>query len=145
LLWRVKADLALPALEILPDGSYRSVLVNPKIGGKARQALIDASRAGEDLDEAKAVPVRVIEYEVPDRDGDSNGELIALITTITDPGAAPARCSRRHITKGGSTKPATITSRPTCAGQGGCCGPKARTWCGRRSTATCSPTTRSAP
>ena len=30
LLWRVKADLALPVLEILPDGSYRSVLVNPK-------------------------------------------------------------------------------------------------------------------
>ena len=45
LLWRVKADLALPVLEILPDGSYRSVLVNPRIGGKARQALIDAARA----------------------------------------------------------------------------------------------------
>ena len=29
LLWRVKADLALPVLEILPDGSYQSVLVNP--------------------------------------------------------------------------------------------------------------------
>jgi hypothetical protein len=36
LLWRVKADLRLPVLEILPDGSYSSVLVNPKIGGKAR-------------------------------------------------------------------------------------------------------------
>jgi hypothetical protein len=34
--------------------------------------------------------VRVIEYEVPDRDGDGNGELIALITTITDPGTAAA-------------------------------------------------------
>jgi hypothetical protein len=32
----------------------------------------------------------VIEYEVPDRDGDGTGELIALITTITDPRAAPA-------------------------------------------------------
>jgi hypothetical protein len=36
LLWRVKADLRLPVLELLPDGSYRSVLVNPKITGKAR-------------------------------------------------------------------------------------------------------------
>jgi hypothetical protein len=27
----------------------------------------------------------VIEYEVPDREGDGKGELIALITTITDP------------------------------------------------------------
>jgi hypothetical protein len=90
LLWRVKADLALPVLQILPDGSYRSVLVNPRIGAKARQALTGAARAGEDLDEGKAVPVRVIEYQVPDRGGDGNGELIALITTITDPAAAPA-------------------------------------------------------
>jgi hypothetical protein len=90
LLWRVKADLALPVLQILPDGSYLSVLVSPKIGGKARQALIDAARAGEDLDEDKAALARVIEYEVPDRDGDGKGELIALITTLTGPAAAPA-------------------------------------------------------
>jgi hypothetical protein len=90
LLWRVKADLALPVLEILPDGSYQSVLVNPRIGGKARQALIDAARAGEELDEGKAALVRVIEYEIPGCDGDGTGELIALITTITDPRAAPA-------------------------------------------------------
>jgi hypothetical protein len=32
----------------------------------------------------------VIEYEVPDRDGDGKDELIALITTITDPRQAPA-------------------------------------------------------
>jgi len=90
LLWRVKADLALPVLQILPDGSYLSVLVNPKTGGKARQALIDAARDGEELAEGKATVVRVIEYQVPDRDGDGTGELIALITTITDPRAAPA-------------------------------------------------------
>jgi hypothetical protein len=90
LLWRVKADLTLPVLQILPDGSYLSVLVSPKINGKARQALIDAARAGEDTDEDKAVLVRVIEYEVPDRDGDGKGALIALITTITEPAAAPA-------------------------------------------------------
>ncbi len=32
----------------------------------------------------------MIEYEVPDRDGDGKGELIALITTITDLRQAPA-------------------------------------------------------
>jgi hypothetical protein len=90
LLWRVKADLTLPVLELLPDGSYRSVLVNPKTGGQARQALIGAARAGEDLDEDKARHVQVIEYEVPDRDGDGKGELIALVTTITKMTAAPA-------------------------------------------------------
>ena len=90
LLWRVKADLTLPVLQILPDGSYLSVLVSPKIGGKARQALIDAARAGEEVDEDQAALVRVIEYEVPGRDGDGKGELIALITTITEMAAAPA-------------------------------------------------------
>nr|MDQ2874514.1 IS4 family transposase [Actinomycetota bacterium] len=90
LLWRVKADLTLPVLELLPDGSYRSVLVSPKIRGKAREALIEAARAGEDPDERKARCIRVIEYEVPGRDGDGKGELIALITTITDMPAAPA-------------------------------------------------------
>jgi hypothetical protein len=90
LLWRVKADLTLPVLEILPDGSYRSVLVNPKIRGKARQALIEAARAGQDLDEDQARHVRVIEYQVPDRAGDGNGEVIALVTTITEMTAAPA-------------------------------------------------------
>jgi len=34
--------------------------------------------------------VRVIEYDIPDRDGAGNGELICLITTITGWGQAPA-------------------------------------------------------
>jgi len=90
LLWRVKADLTLPVLGLLPDGSYRSVLVSPRVRGKARRQLLDAARAGEDLDEDQARYVRVIEYEVPDGDGDGKGEVIALITTITEMTAAPA-------------------------------------------------------
>jgi hypothetical protein len=90
LLWRVKADLRLPVLELLPDGSYSSVLVNPKIRGKARQGIIEAARAGENLDQDKARRVRVVEYEVPDREGDGKGEVIALVTTITRLTAAPA-------------------------------------------------------
>jgi len=90
LLWRVKADLRLPVLELMPDGSYSSVLVSPKIRGKAREALIAAARAGEDLEEDQARRVRVIEYTVPDRDGDGKDELITLITTITEVAAAPA-------------------------------------------------------
>jgi len=31
LLWRVSASLTLPVLEWLPDGSYRSVLIDPKV------------------------------------------------------------------------------------------------------------------
>jgi hypothetical protein len=90
LLWRVKADLRLPVLQLLPDGSYRSVLIDPTIRGKARTRLIEAARAGQDLTPAQARHVRVVEYQVPDRDGDGKGELIALVTTLTDPLAAPA-------------------------------------------------------
>jgi hypothetical protein len=90
LLWRVKSSLLLPVLELLPDGSYRSVLINPKITGNKREALIEAARRGEDLDQDRARHVRVVEYEVPDRDGDGQDELIALITTITDPRQAAA-------------------------------------------------------
>jgi hypothetical protein len=88
LLWRVNADLTLPVLALLPAGSYSSVLVNPKIRGKAREAVLEAARGREDLDEGQARYVRVVEYEVPDRDGDGKGEVIALVTTITEMTAA---------------------------------------------------------
>jgi hypothetical protein len=91
LLWRVKADLRLPVLELLPDGSYLSVVARPALHDKARNKLIAAARAGEYLDPGQAVRVRVIEYEIPDRDGDGSSELIALITTVTDPTAASAQ------------------------------------------------------
>jgi Insertion element 4 transposase N-terminal/Transposase DDE domain len=87
LLWRVKSDLRLPVLAVLPDGSYRSVLISPKATGKARQRLNEAAQAGADLDPGQARYVRVIEYEVP---GHGEGELIALITTITEFTQAPA-------------------------------------------------------
>jgi hypothetical protein len=90
LLWRAKSDLLLPVLELLPDGSYRSVLVNPGIAGNKRQAVIEAARRDGDLAGDQARPVRVIEYQVPDREGDGKDELIALVTTITDFPAAPA-------------------------------------------------------
>ena len=89
LLWRVQAGLRLPVLELLPDGSYLSLVARPTLHDKARNKLIAAARAGERFDESQAMRVRVIEYEIPDRDGD--GELIALITTITDPGLASAQ------------------------------------------------------
>jgi hypothetical protein len=82
LLWRVTVTIVLPVLELLPDGSYRSVLVNPAVRRGARDALLTAAGRGEDLDPRAGRYVRVIEYEVTDRDGDD--ELIALVTTITD-------------------------------------------------------------
>jgi hypothetical protein len=98
LLWRAKSSLLLPVLELLPDGSYRSALVSPKITGKNREALIAAARRGEDLDGGQARHIRVIEYEVADRAGNGKGEMITLITTITDPreGAAQVLAQAYH-------------------------------------------------
>jgi hypothetical protein len=87
----VKSDIRLPVLEVLPDGSYRSVLVNPKITGRKRNAVLEAAGRGDDLEEDQARYVRVVEYEVPDREGDQNDALIALVTTITDVRLAPAQ------------------------------------------------------
>lgn len=87
LLWRVKSWILLPVLELLPDGSYRSVLVNPKVRGRKREQLIDAARRGDDLDPDLGRPVRVVEYEVP---GSGGGEVIALVTSITGLREAPA-------------------------------------------------------
>ena len=92
LLWRVKSSLRLPVLEALPDGSWRSVLIRPRIDSRApaRAALLAAAGRGEDLPGDQARYVRVIEYQVPDRDGNGKDERIILVTTITDWRQAPA-------------------------------------------------------
>ena len=90
LLWRAPTQLDLPIVEVLADGTYTSVLVNPKIRGPRRRDILATAREGGDLDPDRAHLVRVIEYDVPDREGNGTGELIVLLTTITDPRAARA-------------------------------------------------------
>jgi hypothetical protein len=95
LLWRAPTQLDLPVVRVLPDGTYWSVLIKPTIRGARRTRLLAAARAGTDLDDINTVPdayderglpvahlVRVVEYEVPDRDGNGNAELIVLLSTI---------------------------------------------------------------
>jgi hypothetical protein len=103
LVWRAPTQLDLPVVKVLPDGGYLTALIKPTIRGRRRERLFDAARAGEDLDDINAVPdafderglpvvhlARVIEYDVPDRDGNGTGELIVLLSTITDPSHARA-------------------------------------------------------
>jgi hypothetical protein len=85
LLWRVTASVSLPVIEALPDGSYRSIVMNPRITGARRKTLIEQVRRGQEIPPDFAIPVRVVEYEIPDRDGNGTGELICLITSILDP------------------------------------------------------------
>ena len=90
LLWRAPTQLALPVVAVLADGTYTSVLINPKIRGARRERILAAARAGDELDPDDAHLVRVIEYDVPDREGNGTGELIVLLTTIVDAGQARA-------------------------------------------------------
>lgn len=90
LLWRVGAAVRLPVLQVLPDGSYLSVVMDSAIRGTKREQLLSAARKGTGSDPEPADVVRVVEYEVPDREGNGAGELICVLTTIMDPVDAPA-------------------------------------------------------
>ena len=103
LVWRAPTQLDLPIVTVLPDGTYLTVLVKPTIRGGRRERLLAAARAGLDLDDINLVPdafddrglpvahlARVIEYDVPDRDGNGSGELIVLLSTVLDPADARA-------------------------------------------------------
>ena len=97
---------ACPSCGSCPVGTSLSVLINPVIRGARHRAailaaadeaahgavidgaLIDGAQAG--LDPTEAHLVRVVEYDIPDRDGTGTGELIVALTTITDPAAARA-------------------------------------------------------
>ncbi len=97
LLWRAPTQLSLPVIKVLPDGTYLTALITPSIRGARRERLLAAARAGTDLSDINIVgdafdqrglPVihlaRVIEYDVPDRAGNGTGELIVLLSTITE-------------------------------------------------------------
>lgn len=90
LLWRAPTGLRLPVVAVLADGTYLSVVMDAKVRGGRREKILAAARAGAELDPEVAHLVRVVEYDVPDRDGNGTGELIVLLTSITDPAGARA-------------------------------------------------------
>ena len=144
LLWRVKRELGLPCLELLPDGSYRSVLMKTSITRRRRDGLIEAARRGEDLDPAMARHVRVVEYEVTDRDGEDEPDHPGHHhhRLAGRPGRRPGRglprkMAARDRERAVQNRPARPRQDPAL-GQPGT-GPR------RRSGATCSPPGPSAP
>ena len=103
MLWRAPTNLDLPVVTVLSDGTYRTVLIKPTVRGRRREEILAAVRDGADPGDPDAVPAawdgdgtqlahlaRVIEYDVPDRDGNGSGELIVLLSTIPDPADARA-------------------------------------------------------
>jgi len=92
LLWRAKSSQRLPVLEVLADGSYRSIMFSSGTHNQGvRARLTDAARRGDPVDPERAIAVRVVEYTVNDRvQEDGRAETFRLVTTITDSAAASA-------------------------------------------------------
>jgi hypothetical protein len=90
LLWRVPSTITLPVITEFDDGSYLSVVFLSRLSTRHRNEIIHSIHAGEPVHPAQATPVRVVEYTVPDRIGDSKRETIRLITSILDPADASA-------------------------------------------------------
>src|SRR3954454_799493 len=103
LVCRAPPQLGLPVITVLADGTYHTVLIKPTIRGHRRERLLTAARDGADLTDINAVPeafderglpvahlTRVVEYDIPDRAGNGTGELIVLLSTITNPRDARA-------------------------------------------------------
>jgi Insertion element 4 transposase N-terminal/Transposase DDE domain len=88
LAWRVGASVSLGNVRWLPDGSYQALIFKPGLSAERRARLIQAARTGQDVPAALARLVRVVEYTVPDRNPD--GELIVVVTTLTDEHEVPA-------------------------------------------------------
>jgi Transposase DDE domain len=77
LLFRLSSTLKLPVLQRLPDDSYLSVITP-----KGVSTPTELGQARWLATKRQATLVRVVEYQVTDRD--TRGEVYRLITTITD-------------------------------------------------------------
>jgi hypothetical protein len=91
-LFRVGANVELPVLEWLADGSYLSFIAD------SREKARNSYRLRRGLAEITGLPgfyVRVVDYEITDR-GDGE-EIITLVTNITDPDEIPRCRTRRSL------------------------------------------------
>ena len=88
LAWRIGASVSVGHLRWLPDGSYQALIYAPGLSAARRARLVEQAKAGHDIPVDLARLVRVVEYTVPDRNPD--GDLIVVVTTVTDPHEIPA-------------------------------------------------------
>lgn len=84
LLWRVGSGVSLPVLTWLPDGSYLSIAFHPKQDKRQRAAAIRKFHDEGVVEAHRGHLVRVVDYEIPDREGSGSGELITVMTSILD-------------------------------------------------------------
>ena len=84
-LFRVGANVELPVLEWLPDGSYLTFIADSKEKAKNSYRL---RRGLTKITNLPGFYARAVDYEITDR-GDG-AEIITLVTNITDPDEIPA-------------------------------------------------------
>ncbi|QOC90864.1 IS4 family transposase [Micromonospora craniellae] len=88
LAWRVGASVSIGHLRWLADGSYQALIFKAGLSAQRRARLVEQARTGQEIPADLARLVRVVEYTVPDRNPD--GELIVVVTTLTDHHEVPA-------------------------------------------------------
>jgi hypothetical protein len=85
---RVTAQLDLPVLEWLPDGSYRSYIAHPQKKGQARHRNRTRPHLPPVQDtDLPGLHVRVIDYTLPGR---GKGEVFTVVTSVTGHQELPA-------------------------------------------------------
>jgi hypothetical protein len=85
---RVTANLDLPVLQWLPDGSYLSYIADPRRKGPAQfRARTYPHRPVKPLTSLPGMHVRVTDYDVPGR---GKGEVFTVVTSVLDPEQLPA-------------------------------------------------------
>jgi Insertion element 4 transposase N-terminal/Transposase DDE domain len=77
-LWRARADVDLPVLSVLDDGTYTSLVADPKTSRR----LPRHGKSGADI---PGITVRVIEYCVATDAGTDASELFTLVTDLLEP------------------------------------------------------------
>ena len=87
LLWRMQDGPNLPVVRAFPDGSYESFLLDPKVRGRRAN---QRHRGSANIEEPSGIPVRVIEYEVTNREGKGRD----LLPDHHDHGSGGRECRR---------------------------------------------------
>jgi transposase IS4-like protein/DDE family transposase len=82
LLFRIAAGVKLPVIRPLPDGSYLSEIKKKGVTDSGHRIPLSVV---SDPRRATHIPVRVIEYSVAGKPGQSESEVFRVITTVFDP------------------------------------------------------------
>lgn len=145
LLWRMADGVQIAHVADLPDGSYTALVFDKGVDRNRRYALIAAARTGHDLPQDRCRLVRVVEYYVEDRGpAPDRRELFCLITNLLEPGEVTAgELGQAYHLRWTGSEGANNEIKNGLRGPARCCVRAARSWSGRRSTATCWRTTRS--